>query len=165
MVPENQALFRSGEGLELMIRMIREKRFCKHSAMKVLDYAVTKNAENCQGLVAAEGLKVLFPAFMGKVGRCSRIAVSLHLMWSASQGYAATKKQVGLDAANSEEEHTIAVVAWLFRLLPEGSIDRLRLLRKFEEDNFEKVERLVDYHMLYLHKVESAPAGMCVPLC
>jgi hypothetical protein len=67
MVPENQQQFRECEGFELMIRIVREKQFSKHCAVKVLDYAVMKHTENCVALVAAEGLKVLFPSFMGKV--------------------------------------------------------------------------------------------------
>ena len=67
LVPENQALFKASEGFELMVRMVREKRFTKHCAVKVLDYAVSKNVDNCTALVEAEGLKVLFPSFMGKV--------------------------------------------------------------------------------------------------
>ena len=31
-----------------------------------------------------------------------------------------------------------------------------RLLRKFEENDYEKVERLVDLHMVYLGKVNAA---------
>lgn len=136
MVPFNQDQFRECEGFELMVRMVREQGFAKHCAVKVVDYAVSKAPKNCVALVAADGLKVLFPVFMGK-------------------GYSKTKKSLGFDAAVSEEEHSIAAISWLFRLLPEG-VDRLRLYRKFSEEGSDKTERLVDLHLLYLAKTLSS---------
>lgn len=77
----NQELFRQAEGLELMLIMIkydllivqfiiincRQKKICRKPALKVVDFALTGNAENCEHFVNALGLKTLFAAFMKKV--------------------------------------------------------------------------------------------------
>jgi hypothetical protein len=41
LVPENQVRFRTGEGFELMIRCLREKKYAAQCAIKVCVCAVT----------------------------------------------------------------------------------------------------------------------------
>jgi hypothetical protein len=78
-VPANQDLFRHAEGFELMVRFLREKLFAKHCAVKALDFAVARSVDNCVAFVTADGLKALFPAFMGKVW-CGCVAL-LGYVW------------------------------------------------------------------------------------
>jgi hypothetical protein len=97
---------------------------------QILSYAVTASAANAAALVAAGGLKVVFPAFAGK-------------------GAAHTRKTHGADAVAEEEEHASSLVASLLALLPPASpgpagVPRLRLLGKFREDAHEKVGRAVE---------------------
>ena len=44
--------FVSGEGFELMLRCLREKKHAAWCAVKVLDFALTDNDTNCQRCVS-----------------------------------------------------------------------------------------------------------------
>ncbi len=50
-----------------MVRIMREKMFAKHCAVKVVELAVARSPASCAAFVEADGLKTLFPFFMGKV--------------------------------------------------------------------------------------------------
>lgn len=77
----------------------------------------------CQIFVDALGLKSLFTTFMGK----------------------ASKKNKGIDAPASEEtSHTLSIVSSLFTNLSSESPARIRLLAKFVENNYEKVDKLLE---------------------
>ncbi len=69
LVPENQQRFLAAEGFELMVRIMREKVFARHCAVKVVELAVARSPAACSAFVAVDGLKTIFPFFMGKV-RC-----------------------------------------------------------------------------------------------
>eukprot|EP01138_Halocafeteria_seosinensis_P015341 gb/GECG01015657.1/.p1 GENE.gb/GECG01015657.1/~~gb/GECG01015657.1/.p1 ORF type:complete len:447 (+),score=78.13 gb/GECG01015657.1/:1-1341(+) len=60
MVSQNKDRFRRAEGFALMLRCIREKKFAKHSAFRVIDWAVSQSMENSKNLVC----KKLFEAFI-----------------------------------------------------------------------------------------------------
>lgn len=77
----------------------------------------------CEIFVDALGLKSLFTTFMGK----------------------ASKKNKGTDAPASEEtSHTLSIVSSLLTNLPSESPARIRLLAKFVENNYEKVDKLLE---------------------
>ena len=77
----------------------------------------------CETFVDALGLKSLFTTFMGK----------------------ASKKGKGIDAPASEEtSHTLSIVSSLFTNLSSESPARIRLLAKFVENNYEKVDKLLE---------------------
>jgi len=77
----------------------------------------------CETFVDALGLKSLFTTFMGK----------------------AAKKNKGIDAPASEEtSHTLSIVSSLFTNLSSESPARVRLLAKFVENNYEKVDKLLE---------------------
>ena len=66
MQPVNKAEFRQAEGIELMLMIIREKKYGRKCAVKVLDYLLTNDPLCCEHCVDAGGLKSIFPVFMGK---------------------------------------------------------------------------------------------------
>jgi len=73
--------------------------------------------------VDALGLKSLFATFMGK----------------------ASKKNKGIDAPASEEtSHTLSIVSSLFTNLSSDSPARIRLLAKFVENSYEKVDKILE---------------------
>lgn len=77
----------------------------------------------CETFVDALGLKSLFTTFMGKP----------------------SKKNKGIDAPASEEtSHTLSIVSSLFTNLPSESPARIRLLAKFVDNNYEKVDKLLE---------------------
>lgn len=116
----------------------------RRSALKVLSFALTRNAPNCKRFVNVLGLKTLFAAFMKK-GK-GKSAVEL-----------------------GEEEHVISSIASLLINLDLESDEGQRVLAKFKENDYEKVfkytpgkiyvwqvERLVEMHERYYKKVEAA---------
>ena len=62
----NRETFREKEGFELMVRCMKEKNHAGTCALRVLDVAIQDSPASAEAFVGAEGLKVLFPAFMGK---------------------------------------------------------------------------------------------------
>lgn len=61
--------FLEGEGIELALIMLREGKFSKQRALRVLDHALAPQggAPACERLVEAAGLKTVFGTFMKKV--------------------------------------------------------------------------------------------------
>jgi beta-catenin-like protein 1 len=124
LVPANRARFRAAEGFELMLRVVGEAGFARYGALRTISHAVANSAENCTALVAAGGLKAVFPAFMGK-------------------GAAHTRKCHGADAARSEVESALGVLSACLQLLPAAApgatpapgkgLERMRVLSKFKE--------------------------------
>lgn len=127
----NQIAFGSLQGLELMIRMMREKVFAATLALKLVDHSLRHCPENCQIFVEKLGLKVLFAIFMKKGAK--------------------TKKQ---SEAKEVEEHVASIVQSLCRYCTGTPV--ARVLNKFVESNFEKLERLLEMHEEYHRSVQEA---------
>jgi beta-catenin-like protein 1 len=125
-VPENQTKFRHSEGLELMIRCMREQKYARTCAIKVLDFALDKSPSNCERFIQQNGLKAMFPAFMGK----------------GLKGKGKSKSDID---KKTLEEHTVNIV---YSLCTHTKImersdgtpadPKSRLLAKFKENEFEK---------------------------
>ena len=101
--------------------------------LQTLDHAVANHAANCAHLIEAGGLKYLFPAFMGKVrGRlwlCARVRARVpwacpHGCRAGDQGSKKTAKMHGQSEVAAVEEHSVAIVASMFSLLPEDGVPR-----------------------------------------
>ena len=132
MFTPNRERFLHGEGLQLMILMLKEKKMSQKSAIKVLNHAMNnkEGAANCVKFVEVYGLRSLFPLFMK------------------------TPRKI-LKAGGSEvehEEHVCSILVSLFKNI-QGA-HRERLVNKFIENDHEKVERLMELHFKYQHRVE-----------
>ncbi|KAG6483083.1 hypothetical protein ZIOFF_059723 [Zingiber officinale] len=101
---ENKERFLKSEGVELMIIIMKQKKSAYGSAIRALDFAMTKYSPACERFVDVLGLKTAFAAFMGGILRGSR---------------------------------------------------RDRLLSKFVENEFEKIDRLMELYMRYSDRVKS----------
>uniref|UniRef100_A0A6B2EE94 Beta-catenin-like protein 1 n=1 Tax=Phlebotomus kandelakii TaxID=1109342 RepID=A0A6B2EE94_9DIPT len=132
MAAENREKFLKGEGLQLMNLMLREKKLSRNGSLKVLDYAMSgpDGRDNCNKFVEILGLRTIFPLFMKTPKRNK-------------------KRLLGTD---EYEEHVCSIIASMLRNCKSGQ--RQRLLAKFTENDFEKVERLMEFHLKYLAKVE-----------
>lgn len=113
--PEGKTQFVEAEGVELCLIMLKEGKRSKPAALRLLDHAVggAAGAEVCQKLVDAGGLKTTFTMFMKK------------------------------HPDNQATEHLVGIFSWMLRLLPANSGERIRLLAKFVEKDYEKVEKLI----------------------
>ena len=131
MFTPNRDRFLKGEGLQLMILMLKEKKMSRHSALKVLNHAMcnAEGTDNCMKFVEVYGLRSLFPAFM-KPPKSSKKA------GSSEQEY---------------EEHVCSIIASLFRNV-QGPF-RDRIISKFVENDYEKVDRLMELHFKYKRRV------------
>lgn len=131
MAKENRERFLKGEGLQLMNLMLREKKMSRNGSLKVLDHAMSgpDGRDNCNKFVDILGLRTIFPLFMKTPKR----------------------NKTRLLSADEHEEHVVSVIASMLRNC-KGS-QRQRLLAKFTENDHEKVDRLLELHLKYLHKV------------
>ncbi|KAI8084798.1 Catenin-beta-like protein [Halteromyces radiatus] len=129
-----KTLFLEGEGIELMLIMLKEKTLARIRAVKVLNYALSGSDDaahaNCTRFVDAMGLKALFPLFMGKGNKKLK---KIHKSFVESE----------------DEEHILCIILSMLRHLSCDDIQRLRLLNKFTEDDYEKVDRLVEMKQYY----------------
>merc|ERR1712224_1057159 len=66
LLPKQQLIFGKVQGLELMIRMMRERKFAGTLALRLADHSLRHCPANCQIFVEKLGLKVLFAMFMKK---------------------------------------------------------------------------------------------------
>ncbi|EAA01129.1 AGAP001357-PA [Anopheles gambiae str. PEST] len=133
MAKENREKFLKGEGLQLMNLMLREKKLSRNGSLKVLDHAMAgpDGRDNCNKFVDILGLRTIFPLFMKTPKRSKKRLLS----------------------TDEHEEHIVSIIASMLRNC-KGS-QRQRLLSKFTENDFEKVERLMELHRKYLDKVEA----------
>lgn len=132
MLPSNKMAFLKGEGLQLMNLMLREKKQSRHSALKVLNHAMTgaEAADNCTKFIDILGLRSLFPLFMR------------------------TPKRVKSGPGGRQhEEHVCSIIACLFRNVTGTHLQRL--VGKFSESDHAKVDRLMELHFSYLTRVQA----------
>ncbi|BBN19842.1 beta-catenin-like protein 1 [Marchantia polymorpha subsp. ruderalis] len=134
MPTENKDRFVKAEGVELMIIIMKQKRLAYASAMKALDFAMTRCTAACERFVDVQGLKTLFAAFMGKVPT-------------------KTKKK-GDRNPEEIEERVISLISSLFGGLTRGS-RKERLLEKFKENEYEKIDRLMELYIRYSDRVKA----------
>ena len=134
MFTPNRDRFLKGEGLQLMILMLKEKKMSRRSALKVLNHAVCghEGVENCVKFIEVYGLRSLFPAFMKP-----------------------PKKSKKADTSEFEhEEHVCSIIGSLFSNT-HNLAHRERLVGKFVENDCEKVDRLMELHFKYLRRVRN----------
>ncbi|KAI8622813.1 Catenin-beta-like protein [Chytriomyces sp. MP71] len=135
--PEVKKVFVAEEGVELMIIILRERKMSRMRALKVLTHAITgEGGDVCSNqFVEALGLKTLFPIFMHK-------------------GLRAYKKEYKAHSETEEDEYVVSILASLFK--SSSPANRIRLCIKFSENDFEKVERLLELHEQYQARVAAA---------
>lgn len=99
----------------------------------MLDHAVTgpDGTSNANKVVEILGLRTLFPLFMKTPKKAQRKGLT----------------------ALEHEEHVISIIAGILQHTTGPT--RSRLVLKFEENDFEKVERLGELHFKYLQKVHA----------
>lgn len=144
--PSNRELFYSGEGIELMNLILKEKRNAdssiKSGALKILNHVLSTDkgidemlSKCCDKLVEIQGLRVLFPIFMKP-----RSIIAPRL-----------KKREIPTAVDDIEEHTMSIFLSLLRFCKPDN--KRRIVAKFGEEDLEKTERLVEMHIKYSERL------------
>lgn len=113
--PDGKTKYIEAEGIELCLIMLKEGKRSKPAALRLMDHATggASGTAVCQKLVDAGGLKTIFTMFMKK------------------------------NADNTTTEHLVGIFASMLRLLPASSAERIRMLAKFVEKDYEKADKLV----------------------
>ncbi len=152
----------------------RAKKFARKSALRVLDFALSGNEENCRHLVDILGLKTLFAAFMKKGHKKNKRGFDELQDDGKRNGFVYVDAQPNSNVRNSfidslysinilfgcmyYSEHIGSCIGSLFKHLPKGGPHYNRLVAKFKENNFQKIERLIELHMKYVQRVDSYDA-------
>ncbi|XP_061360502.1 uncharacterized protein LOC133304477 [Gastrolobium bilobum] len=131
---ENKERFVKAEGVELMIIIMKQKKLAYGSAIRALDFAMTKYPPACERFVDVLGLKTAFAAFMGKIP--------------------ISKKNKKERYQEDLEERLVSLIASLFGGILRGS-RRERLLSKFVENECEKIDRLMELYIRYSDRVKA----------
>ncbi|KRX35005.1 Beta-catenin-like protein 1 [Trichinella murrelli] len=123
----NKHRFRESEGFQLMLMMLRMSKTALGLAFKTLDDAIRSpdSKENCNKLVEVGGLGTIFPFFMRPVSRTMRKYFPIE----------------------EQEERVCSILSSLLKYC--DSSKRERVIKKFSEDNFEKLKRLAELHKKY----------------
>lgn len=128
-LPAARSAFLEAEGVELALIMLKESRFSKPRALRLLDHAMSGSTGQAiaERIVEAAGLKTIFGLF-------------------------------GKKHDASATEHLLGIFASLLRLLPGESAARIRTLAKFVEKEYEKVDKLVKLRWEYWARVRNVDA-------
>lgn len=129
----NQDQFQqSPTAMAMLLSLIKRRNFLKFGLLRSLSFAVTNHGGNCSALVECGGLKTLFAAFMHRK---------------------AIKKRYRREHDRDRmEEWCCSVLVHLFCNLSDVAL--LRLMRKFMEKEFAKIDRVVELHVKYMDRVE-----------
>ena len=135
--------FLEAEGVELAQIMLKEGKFSKQRALRVLDHALggLGGAPACGRLVEVAGLRTVFGMFMQKVCPVLSNRPNKSIKTELQQ------------QENQTIEHLLGIFASLLRLLPGGSAERIRTLAKFMEKDYGKIEKLVNLRRDYASRV------------
>jgi len=136
-IPEGKSQFLTLEGVELSLLFLKgDGKIAKNRALKVLDFAVGGMGGNdvAQALVKKGGLKILFGIFMKKV-------LTISISFGSFQPDSETA------------EHLLGIFVSLFRHLTADSPERLRVLVKFVEKDYEKINTLLSIREDFISKL------------
>ncbi|KAN0022286.1 hypothetical protein ACTFIU_004462 [Dictyostelium citrinum] len=136
---ENKESFLKSEGIQLMLIFIKKKTQQRGSALKVLDYALTDSKKSNEIFVQELGLKTLFSSFMKKIK---------------------AKHSKKIYNESEDQEHIVTMLYSLLRNLDTTSDYYSRLMVKFTENDFEKIDKLLELHFKYFKKVQLADKNL-----
>ncbi|GIX60778.1 beta-catenin family protein 1, putative [Babesia caballi] len=125
LIPSNRLSFGKLQGVKLLIRLIKERRSTYRQAITLLDYALLDCPENCAIFVSGMGLKSVFSVLMRK----------------------GVRSKPGSEDEKREDEHVLGVLHSL--CAHSTGTDLARVLNKFVEHKYEKLERIIELHNKY----------------
>lgn len=119
--------------------MLKEGKTSRPRALRLLDHSLSglHGSSCCERLVEAGGLKIIFTIFMKRVGIISPLECLTNTHQQDTQS----------------TEHFLGILFSMLRSLPADAAPRIRLLGKFVEKNYEKIERLIKLRQEYSSKL------------
>ena len=122
----------SDDAMKLLINLVKQKNYLKQGCLQALSFAVTNHSKNCVKLVENAGLKTIFGEFMNR----KKI-----------------KKKYKKDHDKDKmEEYLCCIMVHLFCNL--SDVNLLRLMNKFKEKDYSKIDRLIELHTKYMTRLE-----------
>ena len=122
----------SQQCMKILMNLIKSKNFLKQGCIQALSFAVTNHAKNCVNLIENGGLKTIFSEFMNR----KKI-----------------KKKYKKDHEKDKmEEYLCCIMVHLFCNL--SDVNLLRLMKKFMEKDYAKIDRLIELHAKYVTRLE-----------
>ncbi|CAK7272313.1 hypothetical protein SEPCBS57363_005069 [Sporothrix epigloea] len=158
---KGKSKFIEAEGVELCLLMLKEGNKSRIPALKLIDHAASGMfAGNvCRALVDAGGLKPIFTLFMKGAGEDDVAGGKKKHRKSKGKGQAGRQ---GLQAGPTAE-HLLAIFHTMLRLLSADSPERIRLLAKFVEKDYEKVDQLMALRSVYALRIDAVDRALAVP--
>jgi beta-catenin-like protein 1 len=136
--PDGKTAFLAAEGTQLCLLFVRDGKTSRARALKVLDHACAYTSHApasatpaCLAVIDARGLKPLFHVF------------------AKSKAHNA-----------HSTEHILGILASLLRSLPGDSAQRYRLLAKFLEKDYAKIDILLGLRRAYVSRVAAFDAAL-----
>ncbi|OAL54078.1 DUF1716-domain-containing protein [Pyrenochaeta sp. DS3sAY3a] len=153
--PIGKTKFLEAEGVELCLLFIRDGKISKSRALKVLDHACGYADEaQANGNAEQNGKAPAEPSPSATMEVCDKVVESRGLRPLFST-FSKTKKH------NPEQtEHILGIFASLLRSLPGNSDSRFRLLAKFLEKDYEKINKLVSLRRDYVTRLAAFDASL-----
>ncbi|GAC72517.1 uncharacterized conserved protein [Moesziomyces antarcticus T-34] len=128
----NRTLLLEGEGVELMVLLMKEKKFARMRALKILDYATSGPTGHavCHRLVEASGLAPLVSTFL----QCSASSRS----------------------GSESVQHALAVISSMLTHLDSDSPPRIRLLARFVAHDYQALDHLLDLRSALVSRLQKS---------
>lgn len=151
--PENRNSFLKEEGVDLVELILREKKSAakesniKLAILKLFNHVLATDENKdpdvckcCERFIQVLGLKVLFPIFKNP-----KLILTKKV-----------KRREYYQFLDEVEEHTSAILLALLKYTQNPELIQ-RVLIKFAESSFEKLDRLLDLHQKYFKAVSNNP--------
>lgn len=159
--PEGKVKFLEAEGVELCLLMVRDGKTSKSRSLKVLDHASGYAESASPEEVHTDGngnkdkeKQAVEPPSNTAAPVCEKIVESRGLKPIFST-FVKTKKH-----DPDSTEHILGIFASLLRSLPGNTDARFRVLAKFLEKDYEKINKLVDLRRVYAARVAAFDAKL-----
>ncbi|OII77445.1 hypothetical protein cand_009360 [Cryptosporidium andersoni] len=135
---ENEArvVFNKLEGIDLMIRLMREAIFLRPLATKIISFSLINSSENCNLFIEMYGLKPLF----------ALLAYSIEILDK--------KKKVRNVEQRDLDEHICSIIQSLIQYSNDKNLKRV--INKFVEHDFIKTDAILKLRKFYANNVEEA---------
>ena len=142
-LPAVQKRFLELEGFELMVKCLKELKYAAICALKVILYAITDNKINAERFIFVGGLKYVFPMLFGR--GLPKVMVS------------GKKKSRSTEEKQETEEDILGIISQMCILLHDSKEQDCsnRLLSKFLEADFEKLDHCVELFAKYSRQLKA----------
>ena len=166
MSERNVAAFLEAQGIELMLRCLRERVHSGKGALKVLYFTLSGTGNEykkaCEVFIDVGGFKIIFPLFMGKTSAIPKPAKCTEAGSTAPKDKESKRMKRRIQAKKEWisllSSYIMQIMYAMTRHIDEKSpYDALtRFFAKFGEDDFAKSDRLLEFFIKYDKKMRSA---------